>query len=93
MTDAYHVFFVGENPSLDNSLTGGYIGSPRNIGFVKISLDQDGVLSEGDTETGGYYGFNGGYHEQSHNGIQWLTDYDDEETNVSRLKQIAITDD
>jgi hypothetical protein len=59
MKNSYHVFFVGENPPLDNSLTGGYIGSARNIGFIKVSLDQEGILSEGAIENGKFYGFNG----------------------------------
>lgn len=78
MPNGYNIFFVGENPALDNKLTGGYVGSPRNIGFVKISLDQETVLSDGEPEYGEYYTFNGGLHEQSHRGIQWLTDYDDD---------------
>ena len=37
MNDGFHVFFVGENPPLDNYLAQGVIGTPRNIGFVKVS--------------------------------------------------------
>jgi hypothetical protein len=39
-SEGYNVFFVGENPPFDNSLTGSNIGSPRNIAFVKVSIDQ-----------------------------------------------------
>lgn len=60
MSDGYDIFFVGENPSLDNSLAlGGYVDSPRNIAFIKISKDQQEVLSDGEPEYGGYYSFNG----------------------------------
>ena len=94
MGDGFHVFFVGENPPLDNSLANGLVGTPRNIGFVKVSKeDTREILSDGPTETGGYYTFNGDFYEQEHAGIQWLTDFDDFDTNVSRLKQISISDD
>jgi len=94
MGDGFHVFFVGENPPLDNSLANGLVGTPRNIGFVKVSKENTRkILSDGPTETGGYYTFNGDFYEQEHAGIQWLTDFDDFDTNVSRLKQISISDD
>lgn len=36
MDDGYHVFFIGENPSLDNTLAKDIVGTPRNIAFVKV---------------------------------------------------------
>jgi hypothetical protein len=62
MNDGYVIFFVGENPPLDNYLIpaeGEYVGSPRNIAYIKISHNQQDVLSEGETQFGGYYSFNG----------------------------------
>lgn len=64
MEDGFHVFFVGENPPLDNTLANGLVGTPRNIGFVKVSKEDTRViLSDGATETGGYYTFNGDFYE------------------------------
>jgi hypothetical protein len=44
------------------------------------------VLSEGETQYGGYYSFNGDWMPEQHEGIQWLTNFDDTDTNASRLK-------
>lgn len=93
MNDGFHVFFVGENPPLDNQRAKGVIGTPRNIGFVKVSKqDTKEILSDGPTEYGGYFTFNGEWYEQEHRGIQWLTDNVDLDINVSRLKQISISE-
>ena len=37
--DGFIFFFLGENPSLDNSKTGELLNTPRNIGFTKVSKD------------------------------------------------------
>lgn len=73
--DGYSVFFIGESPALDNSQTGDSVNSPRNIGFTKVSKDLSTKLSPGDTETGGFYDFNGGWNEEDNEGIVWLTDF------------------
>lgn len=49
-------------------------------------------MSYGPKESGGFYTFNGAWNELSHEGIQWLTDYADISSNVSRLKTAQIED-
>jgi hypothetical protein len=90
---AYNVFFIGENPPLDNSKAYGNqlsLNTARNIAFVKVSQDQKTILSEGPVETGGYYTFNEKWKTQEHRGIEWLTEYQDTESNASRLKQFML---
>ena len=60
--DGILIFFLGENPALDNSKTGEYLNGPRNIGFVKINSDLE-IISEGETEVGGFYTFQGAWTE------------------------------
>jgi len=63
LDDSYLIFFVGENsPPLDSSYACEYVGTARNIGFVKLSKDMDAILSSGasgDEENGGFYTFGG----------------------------------
>ena len=93
MSDGYAVFFVGEQPSLDNRYTGDTLNTPRNIGFVKPDLNLKEIISEGPEEKGGYYTFNGAWTDLQHRGIKWLTDYPDLNSNVSRLKTAKISED
>lgn len=93
MNDGFHIFFVGENPPLDNSLAHGLVGTPRNIAFIKVSKGDKRVISEGPEEEGEHYDLAGNYYEQKHAGIQWLTSYDSMDTHVSRLKHVSISND
>ena len=93
MKDGFNVFFVGERPALDNALTGDLLNVPRNIGFVKTDLLQDEILSDGPVEKGGFYTFNGAWTSLEHEGIEWLTDFPDLSSNVSRLKTAKISED
>ncbi|EIJ42777.1 hypothetical protein BegalDRAFT_1905 [Beggiatoa alba B18LD] len=92
--------------ALDNSRVGNYLNDPRNIGLVQVVKDfanvsttdnnvvPDGlVTTNGLTETGGFYTFNGTWAAQRNTGIVWLTDYQDKTTaNVSRLKSLKLND-
>lgn len=88
--DGLLVFFSGERPSLDNSLTGKVLNVARNAGFVKIGKDlsKREVLSPGPVETGGFYDFGGGWQVQKHEGINFLTNFSDD--SVSRLKTARL---
>ena len=67
--DGFIFFFLGENPSLDNSKTGELLNTPRNIGFTKISKDLKTRLSEGPVEKGGFYTFDGFWQDLENEGI------------------------
>jgi len=67
--DGINFFFLGENPSLDNSLTGDVLNGGRNIGFTKVSKDLSEKLSDGPVEEGGFYGFNGNWWDLKNEGI------------------------
>merc|ERR1740121_1730090 len=60
----------------------------RNVAFVKIprDLSSTDVLSDGPTEDGGFYTFGGGWSSQQNKGIVQLTNYQDRNQSVSRLK-------
>ena len=90
--DGYLVFFVGEKPSFDNSMTGGLINAPRNIGFTKVTKDLSQKLSAGERETGGYYNFYGSWTDLEHEGIQWVTDFEELSQSVTRLKVVEINE-
>lgn len=107
--DGYTVLFTGEKSpsghSLDNSRVGESLNDPRNIGLVKVRFDfentssigsqvaDDLVLTNGLTETGGFYTFGGRWSAQRNTGVVWLTNYTNSETeNVSRLKAVHSND-
>ena len=50
-----------------------------------------GVLSEGPTETGGFYTFVGGWSAQQNKGVNWLTAFKSLEENASRLKATKLS--
>jgi hypothetical protein len=60
------VAFAGERPSLDNAQAKGPLNAARNLAVVKIPFDlsDQRVLSTGLNETGGFYGFGGGWDAQ-----------------------------
>ena len=91
--DALLVLFSSERPSLDNSLAVLNHNAPRNIGFVKVPRDMSdtSVLSDGPTETGGFYNFGGGWSPQENKGVNWLTQFTSMEENASRLKATKLT--
>ena len=88
--DGYLVFFLGEKPALDNSLTGESVNVPRNLGFTKVAKDLNSKVSEGIEETGGAYGFNGDWKDLSNEGIQWLTDFQALTDTATRLKVMKL---
>ena len=92
--NALLVLFSGERPPLDNSQALKSHNAPRNIGFVKVPRDMSdkSVLSEGPTETGGFYDFGGGWSPQENKGVNWLTEFTSMEENASRLKAAKLSD-
>jgi hypothetical protein len=86
------VFFAGEQPSFDNSMTAHNLNSPRNLAVVKVPTDlTDGrVLSPGPRETGGFYTFIGRWADQANVGVGWLTNNDDMSRNVCRPKTARL---
>jgi hypothetical protein len=86
------VFFAGEQPSFDNSMTADNLNSARNLAVVKVPSDlTDGrVLSPGPRETGGFYTFSGDWADQANTGVVWLTDGDDMARNVCRPKTARL---
>lgn len=95
----YIMIFASEFPSLDNSITGSTINAPRNLGFVALSSDFSTIVSDGDSSTGGFYNFGGGWSSQSNEGIIQLTDFTPDETDSSnwdsatRIKAAKVGDD
>ncbi len=90
--DGYTVVFATER-GLDNRRTGATLNAPRNLGLVRVSHDLKTYLSTGDTESGGFYDFGGGWNEQKNEGVVWLTDYDDQtKANASRVRAVGLTD-
>lgn len=92
MSDGYTIFFVGEFPSLDNSKTGKGENAPRNVGFTKITKDQQTKLSPGGKESGGFFDFGGGWNEISHEGIVQLSKLAPENEHACRLKNFKLND-
>lgn len=92
-TSGHVIIFSGENKpnSLDNSATGDYNNSSRNIGFVKVSTNMKDIVSKGIEETGGFYNFNGGWDVLKNEGVIWLTSLGNFQ-NASRVKAINIKD-
>ncbi|ALG67862.1 hypothetical protein [Beggiatoa leptomitoformis] len=92
--------------SLDNSRVGSYLNDPRNLGIVQVIHDfasitpntdnevpEGLILTDGLTETGGFYTFNGTWSPQRNTGVVWLTNYQDKtQANVSRLKSVKLND-
>jgi len=93
LDDSILVFFAGERPPLDNSLVGANMNVPRNLGFVKIGRDLSTkeILSSGETSTGGFYTFGGGWSAQENKGINFLTSYTSTDECVSRPKTARIS--
>jgi len=93
--DGLLIFFTGEPPSLDSSTAENHevvIQMPRNLGWVKVhkDLSQRKVLSQGQSETGGFYGFRGGWTAQSHSGINWLTDFKEKWLAIGKPKSVRL---
>jgi hypothetical protein len=97
----YTVVFAGETSPdgkvLLNQRVGKELNDPRNIGLVQVKPDfdqqTDFVLTQGITETGGYYGYDGKWRAQENRGVIWLTDYrNKDQENVSRLKTVGLPD-
>ena len=91
----YLVTFIGEpnaqGKAIDNSRVGEYVNDARNVGFVKVSSDLSTILSDGISETGGFYTFGGWWSNLSNEGINWLTNYTDMNTeNAARLKSAKL---
>lgn len=91
--DALLVIFAGEQPSLDNKLAVEPLNAPRNIGFVKVpkNMEDKSVLSEGPTETGGFYTFTGAWSPTENKGINWLTDFTSLDENAGRIKVTKLS--
>ena len=87
--DGYLFFFLGEKPSLDSSLTGEVLNTPRNVGFKKVSKDLKKILSPGGVEKGGFYTFNGDWENLENEGVSWLTDF---KVSANKLKVIKSGD-
>merc|ERR1712216_247566 len=49
------------------------------------------VLSDGPTETGGFYNFGGGWSPQQNKGVNWLTQFKSMDENASRLKVAKLS--
>jgi hypothetical protein len=99
--DGFDIYFIGEpDPSgkaINNSRAIGYLYDARDIGHIRIKEDpedkDDWVITPGINETGGFYSFGGTWSEQQHNGLNWLVDYQNKDTeNASRLKVIRRND-
>jgi len=97
----YTIVFASETgpggKALLNNLVGNPLNAPRNIGLVQVKPDFEKqanfVLSQGITETGGYYTFGGKWSPQLNSGIIWLTNYQHKnQENVSRLKTVKLPD-
>ncbi len=99
--DGLAVFFATERSELDNGRATQTLNDPRDVAMVVVRKDfeqasrgdggnvitDDLVVSSGGAPTeGGFYGFNGGWHNQRNAGVIWLTDYPDTSQNASRLK-------
>ena len=95
------VAFATERSELDNGRATETLNDPRDVALVLVRPDfemasrgdggnvitDDLVVSEGAPPTdGGFYGFNGGWHNQRNAGVVWLTDYPDTSQNATRLK-------
>ncbi|MCX6880067.1 MAG: hypothetical protein NTW21_40630 [Verrucomicrobia bacterium] len=92
--------------ALDNSLITSSHADPRNLGMVLVNHDFENVpqvkgrlippgmiLSEGKSESGGFYDFGGGWRPQNNEGVVWLTDYRDRAAeNASRVKLARLAD-
>lgn len=88
--DGYGVFFLSEQPALDNSKAVDPLNAPRNIGFVKVSKDLKTILSKGPKESGGFYNFGGEWGDFTHEGIQWLTKFETKAYSLSKLKIMKV---
>ncbi len=104
----YTVTFAGERSAagrlLDSSRVGGTLNDPRNVGLITVREDfqsatgggaqvsDDLVLTPGLVETGQFYGFTGGLVQQRNAGVVWLTQYNNTNQNVSRLKMTRRAD-
>jgi hypothetical protein len=99
----YSVSFIGEPNSagrlLDNGEVGSYHNNPRNIGLVTVVPNFENaaniaamVVTEGLSETGGFYTFGGGWSALANAGVVWLTDYQSMDENASRLKTSLLGD-
>jgi hypothetical protein len=73
----------------------------RNLAVVKVSKDMQTILTEGETEEGHYYNYEGNKMTQKNEGIQWLTDFSSftyhtngtairEASQMKKLKHIRI---
>ena len=49
--------------------------SSRNLGVVSVSKDLTTILTDGESEEGYYYNYDGNKINQSNEGIKWLTDF------------------
>jgi len=105
----YSVIFAGEPDSqasaLNNARTDSNLVDARNIGIVQVvndiastssngtEINDELIISKGNTETGGYYTFGGKFAKQRNTGVVWLTNYNDKnQNNVSRLKTVKLAD-
>ncbi|MFY0606765.1 MAG: hypothetical protein JXR10_08620 [Cyclobacteriaceae bacterium] len=100
--DSYDIYFVGEpdqnGKAIDNARAQGDLTDPRDVGMVKIKKNfydgSDFVLSKGVSETSGFYSFQGTWFDQSHEGLNWLVDYQNKDLeNASRLKAVRVQKD
>lgn len=102
--DGYSVFFIGEPDvnklALNNARVGAALNDARDIGVVKVSKNFTNsstlssiVLSQGITETGGFYTFNGTWSAQQNLGVVWLVNYLNKDVkNASRLKAVKLAE-
>merc|ERR1712048_522665 len=98
VADGLLIFFSGERPALDNSLTNCGSWQPlctsRNLGFVKIAkefeYEKAEVLSKGVNETGEYWSFFGRRVSQKNVGIRYLTNYTSVQKSASRVKTAML---
>jgi hypothetical protein len=92
--DGLLVFFVGENPPLDNSMANPLIDQrrwrpdnpvPRNVAFVKVSSDLRTIMSPGAREcTGSQFG------NLCNTGVNFITNYSSPHESASRLKTFKL---
>jgi hypothetical protein len=93
--------------TMDNARAADRHFDPRNLAVILARSDFENLdrlpgscapeglaLSAGKTEDGGFYDFGGNWQNQRHEGVVWLTDYDDsKKQNASRLKAFPLAGD
>lgn len=107
--NSYTIIFAGEPDSsgraINNARVGTQLNDARNIGLVQVistfekttgkgcEVSDDLVLSDGISESGGFYTFGGRWSKQRNSGVKWLTKYANKDiSNASRIKAVKVSD-